>query len=378
MEPGEPALVPARRLRRAAAFATDLLLLAVVGYAFGFAFFDVVTRWGPYGRAFGLILMTGYFGLGASPLMTGRTLGKRVWGLEVAKLGGGHLALAPALGRASLVSLPYLANGWSAKIVVLTPALAWGLSFIVFGIGGAILYLFLFNRTTGQALHDLAFATVVVKGGAAVPKRQPPLPRIHRVALVCIAGVLVMGSMAGSLMKGWFEQALAPHAAFWTTLNSDPRFFSVSVNHNTFSQGARTTTTVSVQAWLKDWSADNKAVTTELAARTLEHYSSAEPDNVRIVLTRAYDLGVASWQVNNVDVGTTEEWKERTATPNVAGSSPGFAGGLKQFDSSGKVPLLGQPTVAHSEHYVGPGVASVPQPLAGGCCGSVVVSIGPL
>lgn len=316
MEPGEPALVPAARLRRAAAFTTDLLLLAVVGYAFGFAFFDFVTRWGPYGRAFGLVLMTGYLGLGGSSVMAGRTLGKRVWGLEVAKLGGGHLALAPALGRASLVSLPYLANGWGAKVVALTPPLAWGLTFIVFGIGGSILYLFLFNRTTGQALHDLAFGTVVVRNDAAVPKSLPALQRIHWIALVCIAAVLVLGGVAASWMKGWFEQALAPHAAFWTTLNSDPRFFSVSVNHNTFSQGAQATTTLSVQAWVKNWSADNTAVTTELAARALEHYRSAEPDNLRIVLTRAFDLGIASWQLSNVDVGTTEEWRERTATPN--------------------------------------------------------------
>src|SRR5262245_23409801 len=223
METGESALVPAGRLRRAAAFMTDLLLMGVVGHAFGFAFFDVVTRWGPYGRAFGLVLMTGYLGLGASPVMTGRTLGKRVWGLEVAKFGGGHLAVAPAIGRASLVSLPYLANGWRAKVVVVMPALTWGLTLIVFGIGGSMLYLFLFNRSTGQALHDLAFGTVVVKTAAAVPEKQPSPPRIHLAALVCIATLLVLGSVAGFLLKGWFEQTLAPHAAFWTTLNSDPR-----------------------------------------------------------------------------------------------------------------------------------------------------------
>jgi uncharacterized RDD family membrane protein YckC len=222
-----PALVPAGRFRRAAAFCVDLLLLAVVGHAFGAAFFDLVTRWGPYGRVFGLVVMTAYFALGASSVLSGQTLGKKAFGLEVAKLGGGDLGLAGAVGRASFLSLPYLANGWSAKAVLVTPVLAWGLAVIVFGIGGSMLYLFLFNRTTGQALHDLAFRTVVVKRGAAVPDTQPPLPRIHRVGLAGIGLAFVMVSLAGIWMKGWVEQALAPHTAFWAALNADPRFHAV-------------------------------------------------------------------------------------------------------------------------------------------------------
>jgi uncharacterized RDD family membrane protein YckC len=289
--------------------------MAAVGHAFGAAFFDLVTRWGPNGRVFGLVLMTAYFALGASPVMSGQTLGKKALGLEVAKLGGGYLGVAGAVGRASFLSLPYLANGWSAKAVLVTPALTWGLAFIVFGIGGSMLYLFLFNRTTGQALHDLALRTVVVKRGAAVPDSQPPLPRIHRVGLAGIGLAFVMVSLAGIWMKGWVRQALAPHAAFWAALNADPRFHAVSVNYNTFTQGERPTTTVSVQVWLKDWNVDRGAVTTELASKALEHYRAAEPDSVRIVLMRAYDLGVASWQVSSVDVRRVEEWRPRTPTP---------------------------------------------------------------
>jgi uncharacterized RDD family membrane protein YckC len=99
MEPTDPAFVLAARIRRLAAFVIDLLLLAIIGHAVGIVFFKVVTQWGPYGRIFGFVLMTGYLGTGASVLLHGRSIGKRVCGLEVRRIGGGYLAIGPAVAR---------------------------------------------------------------------------------------------------------------------------------------------------------------------------------------------------------------------------------------------------------------------------------------
>jgi len=313
MEPATPVFVPAPRLRRAAAFLSDLVILWVAGVLIGLLFFNTVARWGPYGRVVGLVLMTGYLGAGASVMMAGRSLGKRLCGLEVRRVGGGHLAMAPAIGRATMISVPYLANGWTPPQTLQSTLAAFTLTLIVFGLGGSMLYLFFFNRRTGQSVHDLAFSTVVVVAGGVTPTEASPLSARHRIVLSSMA-ILVIGAFAGgAMLQKVLEARLAPHQALWAALNADPRFFSVGVNHNTFFGGQQPTTTVAIQVWLKDPRADRQSITRELAAITLDHYRAAEPDSLVISLTRAYDLGVASWRLTDFDDGSIADWKARTA-----------------------------------------------------------------
>jgi len=280
-------------------------------------FFDAAARWGPYGRVFGLVLMAGYLGAGASVATTGRTIGKRLWDLEVRRIGGGHLAIAPAIARAMILSLPYLANGWGAKEVLLNPVLAYGLALVTFILSGSILYLFLFNRTTGQSLHDLVVGTVVVKAGGPVPTKQPPIAPVHFIAMAGIGVLAICLIVVGSMVQRAFQGSLAQQQALWATLSADPRFFSVGVNHNTLVGGPQPTTTVSIEVWLKDLHSDRHMVMQELAAKVLDHYKAAEPNNVAIRLTRAYDLGVASWQLTDVEAASAADWRQRAATPNM-------------------------------------------------------------
>jgi uncharacterized RDD family membrane protein YckC len=257
--------------------------------------------------------MTAYLGAGASVVMGGRSFGKRLCGLEVCRIGGGHLSMAPAIGRATMISLPYVANGWTPPPPLQAATLGFVLALVVFGLGGSMLYLFLFNRSTAQSLHDLAFGTVVVVAGGATPTEKPSLAARHRIGLACV-GILVMVVFAGgAMLQKTLEARLAPHEALWAALNTDPRFFSVGVNHNTFFGGQRPTTTVAIQVWLKDPGIDRKTITRELAEKALDHYSAAAPDNLVISVTRAYDLGVASWRWTEFDDDSIANWKARTA-----------------------------------------------------------------
>lgn len=303
-----PQFHPSGRGRRLAAITIDAVLLGILGAAIGFMFFDWACRLGPYGRVLGFLLLPLYFGVSSSSLTGGRSVGKALCRIRVGAVGGGTLPLHRGIARATILTWPYLLNGWSIPPMVEWPVVGLAAAVAVFGVGGSIVYLFLFNRTTGQSLHDLLVGTVVHRPSVPPLEAQPPLPTVHRVALgVLLALPLLLGG-AAFLAQGWLQAQLGPHKELWSTLSRDPRFHVVSVRENAHHRAGATTTTVAVQVWVKDEPEDRQRLAAELARETLSHFGSKRPDRVSISLVRGYDLGISSANRVWSDSRTPEEW----------------------------------------------------------------------
>ena len=67
---------------------------------------------------------------------------------------------------------------------------------LVFGLGGAILYLYLFNGVTRQSLHDLVAGTYVVRETAEAELEVDPVPRVHLVVAAAWIGLVFLVSPA--------------------------------------------------------------------------------------------------------------------------------------------------------------------------------------
>jgi uncharacterized RDD family membrane protein YckC len=143
------------------AFIIDCLTLGIACMIVGFMAGDALAALGAWGRIVGGFIGVVYFGIGASSAFGGQTLGKKLMSIAVRRRDGSTLTLASALGRATLLMLPIACNGlalgmqWTAVWVTV--------SAIVFLLGGATTYLFLFNRRTREAAHDLLTRSVVMR-----------------------------------------------------------------------------------------------------------------------------------------------------------------------------------------------------------------------
>jgi len=90
-----------------------------------------------------------------SRLYQGSSLGKRALGIQVVTTAGAPLGVERAVLRCAVFYMPYLLNnlalgdGYSA---ILLPALQ---TVLVFGLGGATVYPYLFNRRTRQSIGYL-------------------------------------------------------------------------------------------------------------------------------------------------------------------------------------------------------------------------------
>jgi uncharacterized RDD family membrane protein YckC len=170
--------------RRLLAFVADCVLLGAILAALAFPLHDAYARLGPWGRLAGGAVAIGYFGA-----MRSRTLGKRLLRLEIRRRDGSPVSYRESFLRATVLMVPIALNGFAAGMQ--NEAYVALLTWFVAAAGSATLYLFLFNRRTRQALHDLAAGTVVVRSGAPPPSLGI-WPRHFTVLGALVAAELVL------------------------------------------------------------------------------------------------------------------------------------------------------------------------------------------
>jgi len=182
--------------RRFGALFVDIVLLAAVRLIAGRILSgEWCASLGAFAPLIGLAVAVLYTGALNSRMGGGQTAGKRLFGIQVVGANGLPVSFARSVGRSVLLWIAIaeppmvrdlaLQTG-SAAVVMLSLFLAG-----VIGLG--IVYLLLFNRRTGQGLHDLIAGTFVVEKGSATEVIAAPLGMEHRYVL---AGLLVLVAAA--------------------------------------------------------------------------------------------------------------------------------------------------------------------------------------
>jgi uncharacterized RDD family membrane protein YckC len=235
-------------LRRVAAFALDFIPLAILGWITTLALHESLVASYPWSRFAGLSAIALY--RGTFQARYGQTPGQRLLGLRVADRHGRMPTFIQALMRNALVTMPMVLNNFSPSGVSRT-SVPWQLfaSLMVFGLGGGIVYMLLFNRGTRQGLHDLVCGTFVWRAADHVPTAHSgPLARIHLVILGLIAVACVTWTLLATrvLVERDDNAGLRPLLELREELLAQGRFRDVGVNYMTFQTSARTTRTLGV------------------------------------------------------------------------------------------------------------------------------------
>lgn len=167
---------------RLTAFLVDMLILGIVGLIAGIFFFDTFARLGDAGRLIGFFTALFYFSIFDSSLGNGQTIGKRLMKIEVINSCGETISVGLAALRFAILGIPYFLNGtfipFGAPLII-----EYLDAFIVFGLGGILIYLFLFNLPTRQSLHDLISDTLVARMS---PVATPPKIKINKAHLIIV------------------------------------------------------------------------------------------------------------------------------------------------------------------------------------------------
>jgi len=301
--------------RRLGAFVVDGALLAAGGWLLGFLFFDQLAAMGGGALVLGFVISVAYFAGFDGP--GGPSPGKRMLGVRVVDASGRTLSIGRAAARCAVFNLPYFLNGAPLPAALQgQDAAILVQAFVVFGLGGAMVYLFLFNRTTGQSLHDLVTKTFVVDDdgavGAPAPKR---MPRLHWgvagawLALV-VGGHLALWARAAPAAER--DRVLARLTAVREAVQAVPEVRRAMVTQATAETAAGDPRWYSVTVLLHSWPDDRAALAREIVETALAAGWRCRGEQRFVVsMQRGFAMGIAHAWHGETSNHTCAEWVEK-------------------------------------------------------------------
>lgn len=297
--------------RRLGAFLLDGLLLGAIGAAAGFFLVEEFVRLGPWGRLLGFCVALAYFGTLNSRLSGGQTPGKRLLKIKVVGQDGSPLSVPRSVLRFLPLGAPwFLNNAQFSDSVLLSPWL-YVLAVAIFGIGLSVVYLYIFNRTTRQSLHDIVVGSYVVSAASAGPLDVANPSRVH---LGVCAALVVASGLTPYLTKDL--AASEPFLSLQTiqhSVGSEPWVIHATVQKGTSTaysdQGNSATTYLDVTAYLNDSDIESAERAKRVATLALSADSSVRSLNiVQVTLVYGYDIGIATGWRSQRRAHTPAEW----------------------------------------------------------------------
>jgi uncharacterized RDD family membrane protein YckC len=302
--------------RRVAAFFIDAVLLGLVGAFVGWALGNWLVGVGQWGRLIGVVIAGAYLVPANSRVFAGQTIGMRVLKTRVQTLSGELLSPGRSAMRYLAFAVPYFCNG---LFITLHDAPSWvelsvgavlGTILIV-GILGNV-YLLLFNRPSRRLLHDLVTRSVVVKVSSSRTAVQAPVALGHLAAFAAIVAVIVLGGIWLALRVRTNVDLRALERA-QAAVERTPGVVAAGINDGTFTMNGRSSHVLTITVRVVKWPSDEKTVAATMVAAATAGCSTAMAfDTIRVVLSRGFDIGIASGNRQSVFSQSPREWCSRS------------------------------------------------------------------
>ncbi len=294
--------------KRILAMFLDSLVLGVVGMVLGLLFFDKFAQMGVWARLVGFPIAFLYFGILNSAIGNGQSLGKKIMKIRVADRDGKSISLGKSFLRTAILTIPFFLNGaMIPPSIVMSPVIGTVLGLLIFGFGGGIVYLYIFNRKTRQSLHDLIVGSYVVKQEVDGPLMVPTVAPIHYgiVGTLFIA-VILFSTVVGPKLagKGPFPELMD----IYQRLQAMDGVSVAGINvGKTFGTGG-TTTYITANVVMRNKPQSFEQAANETARLILANYPEARNKNfLAVSVVYGFDIGIASgWQRQNFSHSPTE------------------------------------------------------------------------
>jgi uncharacterized RDD family membrane protein YckC len=312
--------------RRTIAFVIDTCILGVTGWVVGYLLFAFLVAHPYWARLLGYLISMSYFVALEGLALCGQSLGKRCLRVYVVGEDGQQLSLIATISRYTIAAVPYFLNG---VFLPLAPGLLAGvvgiaMTFLVFGVGLTQIYLYLFNRKTGQSLADLITHAVVLRIPPAITEknvtshpliaepvqsaRRPRLARVHAwVGLV----ILVVPTLAIGIFWAVGASRVSASVTDGTGVTADmiqtvwhqeqqlPAVVSATLTVNRTAiigtQGSTSNVVVQSSLSITDDPNQSEALLRRAARLILEGMPQIPSDAmITVVVVRGFDMGISS------------------------------------------------------------------------------------
>ena len=289
--------------RRIGALVIDTVILGIFGFILGLALESTFVQMGGWGRLVGFTIALIYFGIGNSAITGGQTPGKRFLKLRVVDSDNTSIGIGKSVIRYVVLATPFALNGLNLPPEAMQSLLIYPLSLVLFGGMLSIIYLYVFNRTTRQSLHDLAVGSFVVNVGA----ERTEIGQVWWVHIAIVVLLFVLATVAPAattnLSQGSpFKELLATQTALLQ--NPNITYATIATNTTTFMsvrEGTSTTDLIGSDILLTDNNIDDSGLARQLATVIVKNYPEASNmDTIQINLTYGYDIGIWSqWMTHS-------------------------------------------------------------------------------
>ncbi len=305
--------------RRLAAFFLDGLLLGLVGLVPGLIWFNSLVRLGGWGRLIGFFVAIVYFGVLNSAIGRGQTVGKRIMQIQVIDRSGHCISLGRSFLRYAVLGAPFFLNQLIVPPSALISPIGSLVNFIMFGFGGATIYLYVFNRRTRQGLHDLIAGTFVAR---TTPSGHVAgsiwRPHLILVGLFLVAVMGLSAAIPRLTRQGVFPDLLSVERSIEAT--GEVHKAEVFVGKKWSSQGGtlHETTYLQAKAVWKEPNPDFGPAAQQVAAIILRDFPKAmDMDIIEVKISYGYDIGFGSMWKNQTIARSPSEWSAIVAhTPH--------------------------------------------------------------
>ena len=194
----------------------------------------------------------------------------------------------------------------------MTSPIGYVIGFILFGFGGAIIYLYVFNRRTRQSLHDLAAGTFVTKTspqGVVTGSVWRPHLVVVGVWFVAVVGLSV--AMTSLSQKGIFPGLIDVQQAIQAAGKVHVATVNVGKSWRIVGGSRSEATYFHSNAIWKQRPEDDEAAARSIASIILLKYPDiADKDVLTVNITYGYDIGIAGAWKSHTFSHSPSEWQK--------------------------------------------------------------------
>ena len=297
--------------RRIAALIIDFIILGLIGAILGGLFGDLFVKLGSYGRLLGYGIALLYFGSLNSSIGKGKTLGKRLMGIEVVNRQGNHISPGLSFLRFAILGAPFFLNNTihgECNIIINV------LEFLIVGaLGISIVYLFVFNTGTRQSVHDIILSTYVIKSPntGEIPKKS--VWKVHYVILALIISFLFI---VGVILSSIYKKQDLPLQPLREKLMASGQYHNVIVSANiakywNSSRGVKTEKKLFIVLFQKSKDLDITQTTKRTTGMIISDFPQLTQgvDKISIMSVYGYDIGIWSFKKTHIASNSLAEWK---------------------------------------------------------------------
>jgi len=302
--------------RRLAAASIDGVVLGSIGVVLGAFYWEDFAAMGDRARLIGMAIATIHLGLLNSRLTGGRTPGKWLMRIRLVDAAGRPLGVGRAIVRSAMLQTPFALNGATIQPGPWTNALA---AAGVFGLFGALLYLWLANRSTRQSLHDIIVGSFVVIGERQGEVTEQAWRGHLAIASAWILAMFLAPALIDPIAFQSETMQLLEHVRSVARAEAGDAAVTVwaGARLTATTEGSQQLSYLELHLDLRRDIDDHERLASQVVGRVLSWIPEARTyDQIIVGVRYGYDIVIASAYERNTFSRSPEEWARPAATPD--------------------------------------------------------------